>query len=1397
MSKFKSSVDFRLEALTAARNRVLDGTVNRGPDQTRKAVRSFLSNTLSALATPPVTPGIPWESKYEQYYLKQLKYFVNLHNLKANKIEDLVSKSVKENFASLREIQRELLSLLSETSEEETKLLGGYSQVHHNAFVRGIDAPLGWKDLSGLQDYKTGFAFRQKHLMQPLQNAGLSLPIRAHFEVPILDIYIVDEATDVGDTMHPIETSPPKNLIRKNKVFNHVVLRKEYDHTSRKFKSKTSYDQYPYNCISTMTIEIEMPSMVQLNYFNFEPIGGSTVYIPEDGLSYKSEDGSEVSLSTLTIPGEVSTTLIFQPIHTKYLRVKFEQHGTVGRKDMVIGDKKVMAFNDLLASTDMTLRYPSHDDRVKGRVYDFSLANVSVGLYAFEPKGIFRSSASLNVDSPIGFDLRWEAEQLIPFESFDTYLRSAILPEGRTLLESYLYAKLYGGTQASANVAPIYTGGKKRKRQDLLRDTLLVDSLVPVPDSYPVQVEYLDLVQDKGKAKLFPGVKIKDKSRVIDICLHRYELSMLSGDASTAAAVVLDKPPQVQTDYYNAIGLDPSSIATINILPEDLPDDRVFNSSIQEHVSAKALWQKAVMDMVALKRDNLLKDLTIVFTPPSDDDLAYMMGDLWHRATDDLKEIIRNNPEDFLLLSEGVLYGSSKKIENNPSSTVTLYCRTHLYSLDSNSVATPLGQALMNTKLLQLEIESFDGTGLGDVVSISMKAVRDRLQRTNPILSHLSSKDRALVERFSEINYYANEFRDVVITALTGMFPGQVNAWPNYVAAFEPEVDIQALINNAFLLFSTAVLRNTPTIEKTEVQVNILGGNSGGTGYSYKQSHGKKGASIFHPVRHAAENPTNLIDPDDVNIGATSTAGDISKSELLQTYHLHPWYYDYVASGIDIGMPGAATHERVSYRWQNWFTPRPPTSNIAGSTPMFVTGMIGTTDTVFNDSFLKDSTVVEVTPTGEITNDNAQMVVDSFGVLKALFTLRQVCWTWKFTTDSEHNLGVGDIVGFNTKPYNELDGQYYVVGVEKNAFYVKAFEESLGPIPSPIIESLAPGDCDGSADWQINLFSEDISNISNGAEGNEGCLTLSDANCLEQQCPEGYECNDGSVNLNLAGECVLDDNGEITGSGGGILNMFEPFASTVAGIWQNHGAVMNNIAALNLVKYDCEIQAAPNDHLSSLIRTYFAYGMTQLTEVLEGDYIDPAGGTFFSNATNIQACCNGIDLSDTSVLAFNAAFKAPPIELYENNCLLTIGEDYDISLNSGSDWLGTFPLDSSYEYFRRAAQAGNFLLRLRAPKSSSVYWLSYRVESNQGLSEAGHIYLKNGRVTCDKTIKGSSGKLDTIIIARTRTANPYLTPLLRNYSLRVQENQKGQKNSGKLEKKTINMVSKTSTINVS
>ena len=57
--------------------------------------------------------------------------------------------------------------------------------------------------------------------------------------------------------------------------------------------------------------------------------------------------------------------------------------------------------------------------------------------------------------------------------------------------------------------------------------------------------------------------------------------------------------------------------------------------------------------------------------------------------------------------------------------------------------------------------------------------------------------------------------------------------------------------------------------------------------------------------------------------------------------------------------------------------------------------------------------------------------------------------------------------------------------------------------------------------------------------------------------------------------------------------------------------------------------------------------------------------------------------------------------------------------------------------------------------------------------------------------------IDTLTIARTRTINPYLTPLLKNYSLRVQEQPKVIRDSGKLEKKKVKLTTKKSTLDVS
>ena len=1390
MSKFKTSIDFRDEALRAAEARVRDDNLdNESPAVIREASKRYLALVAKgkAITASGIQDGIPWDSTSEQLYLKHLKYEAHINNLKVNKVEDLTGRSVKDNFATLKEIQRELISLSSETVEEESKMLGGYSQVHYNAFVRGVDAPLGWHDLSATRDFKTGFAFKQRELMQVLQNAGLSLPVRDHFEVPILDVYIIDEQTDVGDTMHPIKSTPPKNLIRKNKVFNHVILRKEYDNTSRKYKRKTSYDQYPYNCISTMTVELEMPSLVQINCFKFEPIGDSTIYIPEDGLTYKSEDGSEISLTTMTIPGEVETTLLFQPIHTKYLTIKFEQYGTVGRRDMVLGDRKIVAFNELLESTEMNIRYPSHQDRVKGTVYDFSLANVSVGLYMFEPKGIFRSALSLNVDSPIGFAFRWEAEQLIPFETFDTYLRSAILPEGRTLIESYLYARLYGGQEEDSSVAPIFAGDKKRKARDILKNTLIVDSLVPVPDSYPIQVEYLDFVQDKGRVKLFPKVKIKDKFRIIDICLARYENSVISSkdldSLAGAKAFVLDKDPETQNKFYSNLKLG-LTVTPGLITPESIPSDRRFNLNIGEHVSSRALWLKALNSVTALNRDDLEKELSITFSSPNDDDLSYLMGDLWHRSSEEVKTLIRENPQDFLLLSDGTILGSSKKIENQPTNTVTLYCRTHLYSLQDGAIATPLGQALMNTKLVELTVKSFDGSTNQDIVNVSMRAVREVMSITDSRLDHLSSKDRFLINRFSEINYYANVFRDFIIDSIVN----EAYNFPEYAPS--TYMNLEKALGLHWGNYYASIVRNTPVLNKEPVATNIVGssdieisGSSDGsnqtTGWSYKQSHGFRGSSIVNPVKTFFSN----------------TAGrTLSRTELEKTYHYNSWYYDLVASNGYVAPEPPITHEDIAAILESWYKPggiRPLEEDKASLAPG-----LDPYDVSIIDIFLQGNVLWEDTTTSTINNGRRWM--------QDIFSLKHNNLAWKFKTDGEHSLGIGDIIGFKTKPYQNLDGQYYVIGVEEDAIYVKAFNYNKSHIQvglSPTIPTLAPGDCDQSAMNQVDYSfgSNATTDPTLMASGNLGCDLAEDANC-ESGCPEGYECDI------TVGNCLWS-----AGDGAGLAgptatNIFNAYHSHVTNkYWAGQGAGLETLMQTTHAVYACDIF----NPTGMLVATTASLGFNILSS-------DPhAWGNFsamnlgtgapweFDTAETeepelgaIEFCCSNIDLNEVNAYIFNAGFSEAPIEVYENNCLLAIGENYDITLNDGADWLGTFPLDSSYEFYSRKAQAGKFHIRIRAPKPSSVYWIKYRVAGNQQLSSEGYIFLKNGRVGCSEKLRGASGEIKTVVIARTRTANPYIAPLLRNYSLRAQERANVLRNSGRISSKEIRMISESSTLNV-
>ena len=1361
MNRFKEAVNLQREGFVAALTRLRDDGVVRTESEMRTVARQYLKQYGNSLKTPPLRYGEVLESASEQVYLKDIKFHINSFNLKSNSLKDKVGLCVKDGMASLREMQRELIGLLSETTEEEIKLLGNFSKAHFNSFVRGIDSQLLWDDKRALRDFKTGYSFKEKDLMHVMPNAGLVLPIKDKVEIPILDVMVIDEATDVGDTVVPLQTSPVRNLLRKNKVFNHVVLRQEFDHSSRKYKRKTSYDAYPYSCVSTLTLELIMPSMVELNYLTFTPIGDSTIQIKQ--LSYKSEDGAEIALNSSVINSETSTTLLFQPTHMTHLRIQFEQQATVGRRRMVVGDKRLNAFNNMLNKTNMSLRFPDVRTEKPGLVYDFSLSDVSVGLASFNGRGYFRSANAIKVDSLLGFAWSSMLEQITPHDSFDTYLKSASLPDGQVILEGYVYAKLFGGKVGGAKVAPISGGGKQTKASDFLRDTLLLDAIVPIPDNYPIQVEYIEPVVDIAKVKLFPDSRWNTTQSVVNsLCLTQLEIS--AGGDYGLEGLIVDLPQSKITKIWQLLDIDREIVFPIYD-NDNLPPESVYNPENWKHIFAKEQIEEAIAAITATRRGNLNKPYTIVYTAPSDEDLEHLLGGIWHKASESLKLLFRNKPEDYLLLDSQILKGGGKPLKERPGETTSLFARCALLPADSNVTKNMLGNTIANTKLVELIIENVDQSPSVDTVSIRLAAVREPISRNSKKLKSFSNKDRWLIERLSSLNYLANDLRDGMyeqILTIEELLPFSDGGGAAFVEDYYKSYVYKLYYSNAekFMKWKTAILAGRPMYYRQQVSFaqEDFSATIGTDTFSWQEAQGFTGATNYFGCKFIlSEGYKEYI----TSYGnAISSLGDLywpqQDEDLLRLSKIvsshKDWLFAYGIVAKDINAWGRSTKLHnyfkafkgkiipyslwnfpLEYKAANWGTKDIDStqswvsddsywgqSNLAMG-KLSTTGPWGTQRINHNGAeinkhepgvpstnWLNDSVEFQLWWNGAKWDGALDNTKRSLRYIFQLLNFRVWLPVWRFTTNDAHGLNIGDVVAFNTTPLAVLDGKYNIVNVNDKSFDVLAMDNH----GYPMIRDLSPGGC----------LKKDISNFE-----------------FKKAHLEGEADDD----CGLAAALIIAQRENLS------LAFWN--RSTNPHDWKLPSVLL-----------------CPKDENDSP-RDWDEFFSSIDTQESNADY------DFTYN------CCNEPNMVENTIRCFDSGFQPEPIEVYEDDTLLTIGIDYDISLNNGADYLGFWPVESSTEVFWKKAAAGDFLIRFRNARASSIYWMKYRVYKNQNLSGDNKIFLKNGRVSCSEEVQNSSGTLNMLLVARTRTANPYITPIVRNYSLKIQEEPLVKRDSGKLE----------------
>ncbi len=441
---------------------------------------------------PGTAPGSLISSTTWREFFRDAKYFINLMGLQSTSLDSEVRNLSDYSFALLSDIQHEAESINVSLIEEEIKIKRNYSTVHHNTFTRERDMGLGEEDPQYLIDPKTAIPMLKDYVINPVVRVGATLPIREVVNVPIVDVLLVGEETDFGDSGKPILTSDPRSVMRPEKVFRHVIMKTEHDSTGRLYNYQNSF----------VTFLLELPTVQLVNTLTLQPLGNGALHV--DSVKYIDEAGDEISLITQTFSADTDVVLLIQPIRTKYLKVKVQGFTPITKTRYTNADDKTRQVNQILKGLRFETFLPGDSSSTQdGRILDFSIKGISVGLNVYHPVGIFRSK-------PVAVVKPAAAEFVAKVSDIDGVATTV-------LEEFYLVLDLKD----------------KDKNQVLL-------ATVPLADSFPTQEEFLVTVGKEASFKLFPDLlHTYTKNRVV---------AAVSASQTTAAITTESAHGYIATD---------------------------------------------------------------------------------------------------------------------------------------------------------------------------------------------------------------------------------------------------------------------------------------------------------------------------------------------------------------------------------------------------------------------------------------------------------------------------------------------------------------------------------------------------------------------------------------------------------------------------------------------------------------------------------------------------------------------------------------------------------------------------------------------------------------------------------------------------------------------------------
>ncbi len=117
-----------------------------------------------------------------------------------------------------------------------------------------------------------------------------------------------------------------------------------------------------------------------------------------------------------------------------------------------------------------------------------------------------------------------------------------------------------------------------------------------------------------------------------------------------------------------------------------------------------------------------------------------------------------------------------------------------------------------------------------------------------------------------------------------------------------------------------------------------------------------------------------------------------------------------------------------------------------------------------------------------------------------------------------------------------------------------------------------------------------------------------------------------------------------------------------------------------------------------------------------------------------------------------------PFDVYKDGVLMSIGTDYEYSIDSSDSWSSVYSYEKSDYNSTRAA--GRFMIKILNPDIKCRYHISYTYHPRQQLDASGRVMLRNRVVELPES---SSGYARPVFVLRSLDKNIYNTLILKSY----------------------------------